>query len=594
MTTGPQSNLSAPAGYSSSDLVFSDNFSGTTLDKNWHPYLASNGSSGGPWNSIGSGDSTEGGLYMAQADVPSHVSVDNGLTLTTTEQSIVGKNGSASQTYPYTSGAVSSYGSFEFTGGYLQISMQQPSGDGSWPALWMVPGQGAGNAGIAGDNFEIDLQEGNYTSGSSNPNNNVAWHLHTPAGVFGGVTTVGTNLSSGFNTYAIDWEPGKSITWYLNGQEVGQITSAQAPIPDEPMEVIMDNAVGNSASSGFRTVADSSTPSVMPMEVGDVQLYQKPGSGETVLGANVTASAGGTTKATGTVSSSSGSTYSGGSVSKGATLDDNTTGTGTSSTSSESIGTGTGAGSVSSGGLTPPASPGLNVADHSLNVSPGKTVALGLGVSIQKTGDSVTVNTRGVPSYEQSTDNLNHGTVSGSNITRAAAGVSSSVSLTSNYHRGQPSATLTVTATDHHTGTPTASIARSILLEDPLSSPASQRSSSGSTPSGSTGSSASGSSSHDGWPAAGGNAHHVGVSQWFDQHPGFAKAVNTLSESIASRSSAASSSATPAASAGDKAFALLSQMMAGDFGNTSRFAQAGTSTAHTQQQTENLLTRPLH
>ena len=592
MTTGPQSNLSAPAGYSSSDLVFSDNFSGTTLDKNWHPYLASNGSSGGPWNSIGSGDSTEGGLYMAQADVPSHVSVDNGLTLTTTEQSIVGKNGSASQTYPYTSGAVSSYGSFEFTGGYLQISMQQPSGDGSWPALWMVPGQGAGNAGIAGDNFEIDLQEGNYTSGSSNPNNNVAWHLHTPAGVFGGVTTAGTNLSSGFNTYAIDWEPGKSITWYLNGQEVGQITSAQAPIPDEPMEVIMDNAVGNSASSGFRTVADSSTPSVMPMEVGDVQLYQKPGSGETVLGANVTA-AGGTTKPTATVTSSSGSTSSGGSVSKGATLDGTTTGTGTSSTSSGSTGTGTGADSGPSGGATPPVAPVLNVADHSLNVSPGKTVALGRGVSIPKTGDNVTVNTRGGPNYETSTDNLDHGTVSGSNITLAAAGVSSGVSLSSNHGPGQPSATLPVTATDH-TWTATTSAAQSILVEDHLSSPVSRRSGSGPTPSGSTGSSASGSSSHDGWPATGGNGHHVGVSQWFDQHPGFAKAVNTLSESIASRSSAGSSSATPAASAGEKAFALLSQMMAGDFGNTSRFAQAGTSTAHTQQQTENLLTRPLH
>jgi beta-glucanase (GH16 family) len=477
MTTGPQSNLSAPAGYSSSDLVFNDNFSGTTLDSNWHPYLASNGSSGGPWNSIGSDDSTEGGLYMDQYDVPSQVSVDNGLTLTTTQQSIVGKNGSASQTYPYTSGAVSSYGSFEFTGGYLQISMQQPSGDGSWPALWLVPGQGAGNAGIVGDNFEIDMQEGNYTSGSSNPNDNVAWHLHTSAGVFGGVTTVGTNLSSGFNTYAIDWEPGKSITWYLNGQQVGQITSAQAPIPDEPMEVIMDNAVANSAASSFRTVADSSTPSTMPMQVGDVQLYQKPGSGDTVLGANVTANSGGT--GTGTVTST------------GSTPSSNTSTSGGSSTS--------GAGTASASG---------------------------------------------------------------------SAGVTDPVTSTSADHgRGHVGTTSTVTATDHPLGSRGSASPQSLA-----------------------------SSPQGGLPARSGSTHQFDVSQ-FDQYPGFARAVNTLSDAISSRSRATSSigpAADPTASTGHRAYALLSQTMAGDFGNTSHFVQNGSPTAPPRREASDLLTRPLH
>lgn len=682
MTTGPQSNLSAPAGYGSSDLVFNDNFSGTTLDSNWHPYLASNGSSGGPWNSIGSGDSSEGGLYMAQYDVPSQVSVNNGLTLTTTHQSIVGKNGDASQTYPYTSGAVSSYGAFEFTGGYLQISMQQPSGDGSWPALWLVPGQGAGNAGIVGDNFEIDMQEGNYTSGSSNPNNNLAWHLHTPAGVFGGVATLSTNLSSGFNTYAIDWEPGKSITWYLNGQQVAQVTSAQAPIPDEPMEVIMDNAVGNSASSGFRTIADGSTPSVMPMQVGDVQLYQKPGSGDTVLGANVTASSGGTsssgtttgtgsgstssgstssgssasggtssggtTTGTGTGSTSSGSTSSGSSASGGTSSGGTTTGTGTGGTSSGSTssgtggtssgtsssgstssggtagsgsvtdstggagstgtgpgsagsgssssgstgtGTGTGTGAGSSGAVTPPVAPVLTVADHALSVGAGKSVALGLGVSIPKAGDNVTVNIKGLPSYETITDSLDHKTFSGSNVTLTAAEANSGVTLNSNYHgRGQPSATLTVTATDH-TGTPMTSAAQSILVKDPVSSPVP-----GTPGSVSSGSSGSVASLHDGRPVRSGSVHQVDVSQWFDHHPGFASALNTLSDAVASRRGATSSTASsvePTAGTSQRAFALLSQMMAGDFGNASHFAQTGPVTAQPRQQAVNLLTRPL-
>jgi hypothetical protein len=39
MSTGPQSNLSAPAGFSASDEVFNDNFAGITLDKYWHPRI---------------------------------------------------------------------------------------------------------------------------------------------------------------------------------------------------------------------------------------------------------------------------------------------------------------------------------------------------------------------------------------------------------------------------------------------------------------------------------------------------------------------------------------------------------------------------
>src|ERR1700733_71521 len=147
MATGPQSNLSAPAGFSSSDLVFNDNFSGTTLDKDWHPYITSNSAGGTAWNSNGSGGSSEGGPYIANYDTASQVTVNNGLTLDAVQKSIQGINQGAAETFPVNSGAVSSYGAFEFTGGYLQISMKQPSGSGTWPALWMLPGKGAGSSG---------------------------------------------------------------------------------------------------------------------------------------------------------------------------------------------------------------------------------------------------------------------------------------------------------------------------------------------------------------------------------------------------------------------------------------------------------------
>jgi beta-glucanase (GH16 family) len=287
--------LSTPAGYTASDLVFNEDFSGTTLDSTWHDYITSNAANGAPWNSNGSGGSGPGGQYDADYDMPSQVSVSNGtLTLTAAQAAVTGKNQGATQTFPITSGAVSSYGNFEFTGGYLQISMKAPSGDGAWPGLWLLPGKGAGNS---GDNFEIDMQEGGYT-GSGPANQAFSAHLHTSAGTYGTTVDSGIDLTAGFNTYGIDWVPGKSITWYLNGKEMAQVTSAQMPIPTEPMELIMDNQVANSNAAGWHTALDSSTPASMPMQINGIQLYQSPGSGDTVTGANVSGTSTGSTTTT--------------------------------------------------------------------------------------------------------------------------------------------------------------------------------------------------------------------------------------------------------------------------------------------------------
>ena len=301
-------NLTPPAGYTSNELVFNDSFQGSSLNNSsWNTYMAS--SQYGVWFPNGSGGSalSRPGSYFDEYDMPSQVSVNNGLTLTAVQQSITTNVG----TYPVTSGVVTTYGKMEFDGGYLQISMKEPGGDGSWPSLWMLPGKSAGNA---SDNFEIDIQEGGMTDGSADPNDVLAYHLHTASGTFGGEVNTGIDLTAGYNTYAINWVPGKSITWYLNGQAVAEITSAQAPIPNEPMELIMSNEVASSTASGWHTTLDSSTPQSMPMQIGDVQLYQAPGSGDTVTGSNATGdptpptppitSPGGTTSSNGRAASS--------------------------------------------------------------------------------------------------------------------------------------------------------------------------------------------------------------------------------------------------------------------------------------------------
>jgi hypothetical protein len=254
---------------------------------------------------------------------------------------------------------------------------------------------------------------------------------------------------------------------------------------------------------------------------------------------------------------SGGSPTSSGSVSSGSSSTTTDTGTGSSS----------GSGGASGGTtVTQPVAPTLTVDNHSLSVSPGGEVSLGIGVNVPQAGDNVTVNISGLPRYENVTDNLDHKTFSGSSTTLTADEVNSGLMLTSHYRgHGQPTATLTITANDAN-GTPVTSAAQTIVVKDPPAS---------------TGSTTSGSAT----------STTFGVSHWFDQHPDFAHTAKTLSDAGASQPRATSS---PGTGAGAKAFALFNQMMAGDFGGGSSFAQSTTASSASSQQNANFLTRPLH
>jgi len=233
-------------------------------------------------------------------------------------------------------------------------------------------------------------------------------------------------------------------------------------------------------------------------------------------------------------------------------------------------------------------------------------------VSVPHTGDNVSVTISGLPKYETITDNLDHKTFSGSSVTLTAAEVNSGLSLSSFYRgHGHPTATLTVTAHDA-TGTPVTSAAQTITVKDPPSATASA----GTSTTTSGGGTSSG-QSHHWWSdhhhhqavaatssgtstttSGQSQASHSNVAQWFNDHPDFAHVATTLSEAGASRSGAVPNVATTTtnspASAGARSFALLNQMMAGDFNGGSHFAQATTASSASSQQQANLLTRPLH
>jgi beta-glucanase (GH16 family) len=245
--------------------IFDDTFTGSALNmSNWNTYLASRASSCTPWNSNGSGGSGgSGGGYNAAYFEPSQVSVNNGLSLTAVR-------GSAQSGYTWTSGTLSTCGKFQFDGGTVDVTAKMPPGNGMWPGIWMLPGSGCT---CTTDNFEIDQFEGGFLDGSVSPLDVYAWHLPQQP-TANGVTDAGVDLSAAFHVYRMTWVPGVSVTWTLDGVQVGRITSAQTAIPNEPMELILSLFVASNLTSGWHTVYDASTPSPAVMQVAEVKVTQ--------------------------------------------------------------------------------------------------------------------------------------------------------------------------------------------------------------------------------------------------------------------------------------------------------------------------------
>lgn len=263
---GSGSTPTAPAGYP--NLVFRDNFSGTSLDSNWNNFMQS---SSGVWSAHWNGP---GGNYL-NAFNSSHVTVNNGLTLRATES-----RGS------WVGGVITSTRYWD--GGYFQVEAKMPSAmaadNGAWPAIWMLPAPGQPSC----DAWEIDNFEGGMGTGSSATTadpyaHDFSWHTNAPSsGCSSNQITVGTDLNSGmdlgtgFHTFGMAWVPGKSITWYLDGQQVGQITRSQIAIPNEPMELILNLGVASSSTSSWHSYPGKTppVPTTMTMQVSGVQVWQ--------------------------------------------------------------------------------------------------------------------------------------------------------------------------------------------------------------------------------------------------------------------------------------------------------------------------------
>jgi beta-glucanase (GH16 family) len=153
---------------------------------------------------------------------------------------------------------VTTYNSFDFTYGFVQVVAKVPKGDGFWPALWLLPTNKSWPP-------EIDIMEvwGNNTSQVAmtnivSDNNGTKTQARTLVNT--------SDLSAGFHTYSVDWEPGK-ITWYLDGNPVAVTT---AGVSSQQMYFIANLAVDGLTGKS----ADASTPSTGSFDIKSVNIWQ--------------------------------------------------------------------------------------------------------------------------------------------------------------------------------------------------------------------------------------------------------------------------------------------------------------------------------
>ncbi len=195
-------DLSKPAtGWS---LVWSDEFDGTAVDgKKWNFEINCSG-----------GGNNEKQCYTADKE---NAFIKEGML------NIVAKPAPAGAEKPYTSARLTTKNKADFKYGRFEMRAKLPSGQGSWPAFWMMPTDS-----VYGDwprSGEIDIMEAvnlKVTGADGKVEANVHGTLHYgktwPNNVNSGKAYSlpgGKNPADDFHTYAVEWQQGE-IRWYVD------------------------------------------------------------------------------------------------------------------------------------------------------------------------------------------------------------------------------------------------------------------------------------------------------------------------------------------------------------------------------------------
>lgn len=248
-----QHNLSTPINFipSNMHLVYDGTFANNALD-------TSNFDTCFPWSNASSGCSNFGNPEL-QWFLPSQVTTSgNTLNLTALKTATQGTTPKGSPvTFPWRSGMVTTFNSFQFTYGFVQITARVPAGNGMWSTFWMLPKSTVWPP-------EIDIAA---ILGSNPKKVSVFYHPTNQNHVAEGLANSSKSYASGFHTYALDWEPN-SLTWYVDGHKIEQYMGTT---PNIPMYILADLAVEDTFGDG----PNASTPTRNVLSIKQIKVFQK-------------------------------------------------------------------------------------------------------------------------------------------------------------------------------------------------------------------------------------------------------------------------------------------------------------------------------
>ncbi|MBB4612325.1 glycoside hydrolase family 16 protein [Novosphingobium taihuense] len=281
--------LAAAAAAPEWQLVWADEFDGAALDRNrW--VLAEDCWGGG---------NEERQCYTARPQ--NHRVKDGVLEIVAQREDFTGpafprdqrdnpQKAVATREKPFTSARLSTQGKASWLYGKVQIRARLPQGQGTWPAIWMLPEDWAyGGWARSG---EIDIMEAvnlgqPCEACEGGQENRVLGTIH-----FGGepprnrYITEETQLAdpTAFHTYEVEWDKD-SMVWRVDGKDYARraphewhtLASDKAGAPfDKPFHLILNLAIGGHLPEGRN--AKGVDPSGFPkaMAVDWVRVWQKP------------------------------------------------------------------------------------------------------------------------------------------------------------------------------------------------------------------------------------------------------------------------------------------------------------------------------
>jgi beta-glucanase (GH16 family) len=166
----------------------------------------------------------------------------------------------ADDAFPYTSGIITSLGTFSQRYGLFEIRARMPKGKGLLPAGWLL----LANRLLP---YEVDIFE---IPGDDGRQVYMTYHWQDAYGVKRQEYGVfdGPDFSDAFHTFSVEWSPS-SLIWFVDGVE--RFRSYQ-DVPPVPMYILVNLAVGGEWGGD----PDAATQFPAVLEVDYVRVYALP------------------------------------------------------------------------------------------------------------------------------------------------------------------------------------------------------------------------------------------------------------------------------------------------------------------------------